>query len=126
LIDPFTGEHLETAVLAYTTSDGARLWETGLDDHGIEASGRSIVASPDGTQVFVLGRAIDGSQRSGPITAALQASSGSLLWSKDYLDDYGGANSLVVHPDGTAVYIAGHVSDRCCNGDWVTIAYSTS
>jgi WD40 repeat protein len=91
----------------YSATSGAEAWHRRFDApaHGADTA-EGLGISPDGTRVFVTGTS-QGSNRD-LATVAYDAASGTQQWLSR--DDSGGddyASDLVVHPDGTRVFVAG-------------------
>jgi hypothetical protein len=116
------------ATVAYNASSGAKLWVkryNGPANGGDFSSG--LVLSPDGSKVFVTGESSDSTFMDYG-TVAYDASTGAGLWVKRYkgpkTDDR--AHAIGVKPDGTTVFVTGSSPGSTPDGDFVTIAYSTT
>jgi len=92
-------------VAAYNAATGTARWTDTLPD----ISPASIAVSPDGSKVVVTGLLISGRTVIYQRTAAFDAATGTLLWSRRYQ----GPNSksfgltVTVRPDSRTVYVAG-------------------
>jgi outer membrane protein assembly factor BamB len=113
--------------IAYDASTGAKLWSKRYDDGANEEMAHVVVASPDGTRVFVVGESWTGfsGADSDYGTVAYDAVTGAKLWVKRYDGpahnaDYPYAAS--VSPDGSALFVMGK-SKGSPDFDYATVAY---
>jgi hypothetical protein len=117
------------ATLAYDTATGTKLWVRLHDDpHHLGESASAVIASPDGTRVFVTGTSQSLSNGSDYATLAYDASSGTKLWASRYNgpdNDTDSASSVVVSPDGTRVFVTGSSLGSTNSEDFATVAYAT-
>jgi DNA-binding beta-propeller fold protein YncE len=112
-------------------SSGAKLWSARYDGpaHGND-QGYPDVVSPDGTKVFVAGRALATTTGADILVVAYNSSTGAKLWSARYSGP--GANSdsaqfVAVSPDGTKVFVTGSsYGGATTRNDYATIAYNAS
>jgi hypothetical protein len=127
------GFNRDYATIAYDTVSGAQLWVSrynGPENSVDEAA--SVIASSDGSKVFVTGHSWSGESFADYATIAYDASSGAELWLTRYNgpggyetnDDY--ATSLAVSPDGSKVFVTGtsHGPGSSNNRDYATVAYN--
>jgi len=115
---------LSYVTLAYSTASGALLWtssytgQLGFGDHIPQ-----IVASPDGSAVFVRGDlGIPGRF----VTIAYQAATGARLWARLFkgLGD-SVSESMMVSPDGSTVFVTGDSFGRVSRA-YATVAYAAA
>jgi sugar lactone lactonase YvrE len=121
-----SGVGADTAYLtiAYDTDDGLRVWSATYD------GGRSIddpvgmVASPDGSRVFVTGYSLVSGDY-GTVTVAHDAATGLQLWFQRTPGSGDFAHSLAVAPDGSILYVTG---TRAQSGqdEFLTVAYGAA
>jgi hypothetical protein len=115
--------------LAYNASNGKKLWRRRFDRGSLDEAS-ALGVSPDGSEVFVAGRA------GGPYgrdldfaTVAYGAASGITDWVARYDGPaHGGdaADALAVSPDGSAVFVTGDSLRTRLNDMYATVAYSAS
>jgi sugar lactone lactonase YvrE len=109
--------------VGYDTQTGVERWVASYDKSGDTDAAEAIAISPDGSRVFVAGRA------SGPdyATIAYDAVSGTQLWAEVYAGDGSDdANSVAVSPDGSEVVVTGTSFSFGGNDDYFTIAFSAA
>ena len=99
---------------AATSTGGTKRWATSYRDHIQENSAQAVVASPDGSAVFVTGIAYDPSTGLGhATTVAYDAATGARRWVARY---YGlGVSaplSIAISPDGSRLFIAGDTTPQ--------------
>ena len=123
----------DCATVAYDTTTGKEQWVArfagwGTSESESSVEGDAVVASPDGSKVFVtgLGGALPAS-RYDYATLAYDATSGSQLWSKrwsgpGYGDDI--PRALGVSPDGSKLFVTG--GSWTTPSGWATVAYGTA
>jgi DNA-binding beta-propeller fold protein YncE len=114
------------ATIAYNAANGKQRWISRYSSPGNNfdaAYGLGI--SPDGTKVFVTGRAGSAWDYG---TVAYNAKDGTQLWAKGYNGPGNGndtATSLGVSPDGTTVFVTGGSEGLGTSQDYATLAYNT-
>ena len=114
------------ATVAYGASTGAQLWVKRYNGSGnSDDKAQSIVASPDGSKVFVTGwtRLASGDYDYG--TVAYDPSTGAKLWVKLYngpanASDF--AHSVAASPDGSTVFVTGESQGVTTGDDYATVA----
>ncbi len=108
---------------------GGREWLAQYSGPGAsDDSGYSVVASPDGTRVYVTGPSHGNGSGFDYATIAYRASTGVQVWVARYDDpsrhgDY--ANAIAVSPNGSRVFVTGG-SYGATSLDYATIAYRAS
>jgi WD40 repeat protein len=112
---------------ATAAGSGTLLWAGRYDgpEHTYD-SASAIVASPDGTKVFLTGESGGGS--ADYATIALDASTGARLWARTYdgpVDGLDQASDIAVGPGGSRVFVTGYSDARHGLGS-ATIAYDAS
>jgi outer membrane protein assembly factor BamB len=119
----------EWATVAYDAATGTQLWSAtyaGPTESGGYPS--KVVASPDGSRVFVAGWTAT-SSGTNYATVAYDAIAGTQLWASTY-DGPGRfgdqANSVAVSRDGSTVFISGTSSGRSGYDNVATLAYDAS
>lgn len=116
----FDVDFVVAAFRARDTADGSgkagdRLWSTTYaSGPGTEDRVNSLVASPDGERLYLVGDSGSGGSRPWA-TVALEAATGNRLWASSFGGSgsgYGGgsAEEVEVSPDGSTVYVAGRVA----------------
>ncbi len=98
-------------IVAYKAASGGRAWSTRIGSQLLFDEVRALAVSPDGSVVFVTGvrRYFDDTDIR---TIALDASTGSVLWSRRYEGTFhqtSAATDLQVSPDGSLVVMVGWV-----------------
>jgi len=117
------------ATLGYDASTGAQLWVSRYADPvNSDDVASAVVASSDGSKVFVTGWI--GAQ-TGPDygTVAYDASSGAQLWARSYNgpgNAFDSALGIAANPDGSKVYVTGWSERSVVDTDYATIAYDAS
>jgi hypothetical protein len=123
------GDGFDYGTVAYDAATGGQLWVARYDGPGGGAdTPKAIGVSADGQMVYVTGGSV-GSLQDDFATVAYDASIGAQEWVARYdsgQDRSDIATRLGVAPDGSMVYVTG--CNRGCfeDGNWVTIAYSSS
>jgi outer membrane protein assembly factor BamB len=118
------------ATVAYDASTGARLWVSryfGANNTGDRSF--SLVASTDGSKVFVTGWSSRHKRNFDFITVAYEAATGRTLWLERYDDPDNGddyAISVGVSNDGSKVFVTGSSTGATQLPDYTTVAYQTS
>jgi outer membrane protein assembly factor BamB len=119
-------DHERGATMGLDTESGAVVWQrtmVGLADgfgwtHG-------VIASPDGSRVYVTGDLPGVNMVDTMVTAAYDAWTGNQVWTEPYVGPFGdgafGAD-LVVSPDGRRLYVAG-TEYGPDSDDYATVAY---
>jgi hypothetical protein len=120
---------VDYATLAYSTADGSQRWVKRFNSapSGFDES-LDLAVSTDGTRLFVTGLSDDGSKTRGDFaTVAYDTANGTPQWLARYNGpanyvDYG--TRIAASPDGTKVFVTG-VSNRAdtTTEDYVTISY---
>ncbi len=124
-----TGRHGEVdyVTLAYSPS-GHVLWEQRYPDGDTgQDAAAAIALSPDGRVVFVGGRTDREDGNAHPSTIAYAADDGELLWeATSTMPDVeaGRVKSIVANPDGSSVFVTGHVWGE--RNDFFTAAYDAT
>jgi outer membrane protein assembly factor BamB len=112
--------------LAYNAATGAVLWRAPYrTPRGISSELLGMAVSPDGSMVLATGVITKGelaSPHGHPhfLTVAYDAATGALLWA-DSTGIVGQANSIVLSPDGSTVFVTGASQTT---GQPTTVAYS--
>jgi hypothetical protein len=125
---PTTGD--DYATVAYEATSGAVVWGRRYSGPGEEDDiPASIVASPDGTMVFVTGYTTRPTTLEDFATVAYNAATGATIWAKVYdgpahSDDR--ASSVATSPDGSKVYVTGYSHGATSNKDFATVAYDAA
>jgi sugar lactone lactonase YvrE len=114
--------------IAYDARTGVRRWIDRYDGPaGAEDYVDSIVASPDGSRVFVTGTSF-GSRSDDVATIAYRVSTGERIWVRRRgpagVQDF--ARGLTVSPDGARVFITATTERAASRSDVVTAAYRAS
>jgi WD40 repeat protein len=113
-----------SAVLAYDSATGATLWT-----RYSPSSPTSVVASPNGSAVFVAGTRKAGDD--GAVvydTQALNPATGALLWSKAYgtSEREGDVTAMTMSPDGSTVFVTGQDQNLNDTYSFATVAYTAA
>ncbi len=110
------------------TAGGTQLWNT-IGDQIHQGSATAMVTSPDGHAVFVTGNIIGTPTVGEPLTIAYNASTGTKLWARRYVNPDGfasAASAMAISPDGSVLFVTGQ-GERATSGDaFTTIAYNAS
>jgi len=123
------GSHiLDYATIAYDAGTGSSLWLRRYNGPGnVPDFAFVVVASPDGSKVFVTGYSGGGFTGDDYATLAYDATTGSTAWLARYDGPVHGADyahGLAVSPDGTRVYVTGESPySTISDSDYATIAY---
>jgi lipocalin len=118
------------ATAAYDASTGSEIWATRYNGPGnADDSAHAIVASPDGSKVFVTGDSTGSTTDSDYATIAYDTSTGTQLWARRYngqnnRDDY--ASALGISPDGSRVFVTGFTRVATGGSSYEAIAYDAS
>jgi WD40 repeat protein len=116
---------MDYATLAYDAATGAPLWLTRYSAGTGDDFGTAVVASPDGSSVFVTGYSL-GSNGFDYVTLAYNSSTGGQAWLARYNgpsngDDF--ALSIAVGADGGKVFVTGYSRGATNASDYATLAY---
>lgn len=132
--------------IAYDAASGARAWTARYGEAGLDETLYKMVASPDGSRVFVTGRRItgepavplvDGSEVE-RVTVAYDGATGAELWAKGWhtttwgpriQQHWGASAAMAVSPTGDRVYVSGQSSDPNLprwGGPAATVAYDAA
>jgi WD40 repeat protein len=110
-------------------------WVARYNGAGGYDRGIGIVASPDGTRIYVTGQSTGGSSGLDFATIAYDAASGQQLWLARYngpanANDspfaFGTGKAIAVSPDGTKVFVTGTSTNSNGIGSYITIAYNAA
>ncbi|MEX2439608.1 MAG: PQQ-binding-like beta-propeller repeat protein [Actinomycetota bacterium] len=123
--------HRDYTTVAYDPDTGDRLWVRRFDGpDGLRDHARALEVSPDGSAVVITGftKRSSGVADLDIATVALDAASGSRLWSAVQAGATGGTdvgNAVDFSADGSTVFVGGH---RTNDGDvdYVTLAYDAA
>jgi DNA-binding beta-propeller fold protein YncE len=115
--------------IAYNAATGDVLWVALFSNHvgPDRPSATAVAVSPDGSKVFVTGF-VERQNRSYPFTFAYGASTGAVVWHKQYgeIQDPGATpTGLAVSPDGMRVLVTGSAQTLGAD-EIVTFAYGAS
>ncbi len=116
--------------IAYATTTGDKLWKASYDGpaHGAD-DGVGVVASPDGSAVFVTGTSAGDTTGSDYATVAYDAGTGAQLWAKRYDGPGHGDDSTIsigFSPDGSNLFVTGDSIGKAGDLDFATVAYDTA
>jgi WD40 repeat protein len=120
------GGHTATAS---STAGGTELWSARYLEGNGSDSANSVVASPDGSKVFVTGTSPAVSSPGDYATVAYDAATGAGLWVRRYNGPGNSsdvANSAAVAPDGSTIFVTGSSLGATSNFDYATIAYDAA
>ena len=113
----------QIVTVAYNAATGAICWTQVVGTYA--AGGQSVAVSPDGSTVFIAGTAECGKPiNSCYVTAAYNAATGAAVWTQE-LENSGGAWSMAMSPDGSAVFVTGLVPSPT-QTVFLTIAYNAA
>jgi WD40 repeat protein len=115
------------ATIAYGATTGTREWVARYSGPGANYDHPwSIVASPDGSKVFVTGQSFRGAVTGEDFaTFAYSASTGAVLWSSFHSSagrETDVAWSIAASPDGSKVFVTGRAGST--QPDYATVAYA--
>ena len=126
----YSGSWWDYTTIAYSASNGTRLWLRTYDGPGRQDDEAELLAvSPDGGTVYVSGYSQGDGTDADFATIAYDASTGSELWLRRYngpddFNDY--PEALVVSPDGTRVFVTGHSDFPDTPNHYATVAYDAA
>jgi WD40 repeat protein len=115
------------ATIAYDAATGAVRWFRRYDGPGHRSElAESVAVSSDGSTVVVTGSSPSETPYFDYATIAYDAASGAVRWVRRYdgpanRNDY--AQSAIVSPDGSTVFVTGTSDGGTSNDDYATIAY---
>ena len=125
--------HAETtdyATVAYDAATGARLWTARYGGPAGDSFSAAIAVSPDGSAVFVTGESATTSGGIAYATVAYDAATGARLWAARYAGSaatgVSSADSVVVSPDGSTVFVTGSAATTTGVSGYATIAYAAA
>jgi outer membrane protein assembly factor BamB len=115
--------------VAYDARTGKRVWTRLYDGPAHASDGATfILASPDGSTVYVTGESAAQNLLFDYATVAYSASSGRRVWVKRY-NGPGNRDDIPWHlaasPDGSTVYVTGESVGAAGGFDYATLAYSS-
>jgi hypothetical protein len=120
-----SGAASDFTTVSYDAMSGSKLWARRYDGpaHGNDLA-VAVVASADGSRVFVTGQSDDGTGTADFATVAYGGTTGASLWSARYgTPDRELVSAAAAAPDGSAVFITGAVTTPASGQDFTTIAY---
>jgi hypothetical protein len=116
-------------VASYDARTGGPRWQRQIDGPAHSDDFVSAMsASPDGSEIFVVGAFGPGTGTSGAIEA-LDTSSGSVVWGRSIggsAGKPGWINAVVPSPDGHIVYTTGYAPGPLVNSEVTTVAYDAT
>jgi outer membrane protein assembly factor BamB len=117
------------ATIAYDAATGASLWTRRFNGpaNGNDRA-QSIVASPDGSRVFVTGSS-QGAMFDDYATIAYEAATGAALWTRRFngpANTNDAPSSIVLTPDGSKVIVTGAIGTETSSSNYGTVAYDAS
>ena len=119
---------VDYVTIAYDASIGNAIWrkrfDGGRNDYAV-----SIVASPDGANVYVTGFSRKPGQRADYLTVAMDVVTGEMTWHKRYNgpnDLWDTPSALVTSPDSSTLFVTGTIEGEIPDADFSTIAYDAS
>jgi DNA-binding beta-propeller fold protein YncE len=128
-----TGESLgstsfqDYATVAYDATTGGKLWSARYNGPVNSTDlGKSVAVSPDGGTVFVTGKSTGRNDLYNYATVSYDAVTGRRKWEARYngrRSSDNGANSVVVSPDGSRVFVTGYGAP---GPDYATVAYDAA
>jgi PQQ-like domain len=126
-VSPAPGANHDYATVAYDASTGSTLWVRRYDGpvKGSDAA-NAVVASPDGSAVYVTGESEGHSHRE-YATIAYAAATGAVLWARRYTAGRSdSANALATSADGSMVVVTGLSAGDGTSYDYATVAYDAA
>ena len=115
------------ATIDYNAESGKAVWGRRYTSPGNNFDAPyGLGVSPDGTKVFVTGRAGSAWDYA---TVAYDLKNGTQQWAKGYNGPGNGrdsANGIGVSPDGTEVFVTGGSDGSTTSQDYATLAYSST
>ena len=119
----------QTTVRSTTTTGGSMLWIEKYPGHATQgegAEGTAVVASPDGSAVFVTGSTDKAGVGLG-VTEAYNATTGAGIWRSTFRDR--GRNAfyaIATSPDGSKVFVTGGQTGGLNGSNYATVAYNAA
>jgi DNA-binding beta-propeller fold protein YncE len=107
-VAPSSPIDFDTSVLAYDTRSGAQRWRTDYAGPARHAYAQWVVASPDGTRVYVGTDLNDAGGAAGAVVLALDAATGAQLWSTMLDTDSTEEVEIVARGAGDRLLISRH------------------
>jgi hypothetical protein len=130
---PQGSDYGDYATVAYDAATGTQLWvrRYSAPRERSDDIAYALGVSPDGSKVFVTGRAFYGPTPAhyDYATIAYDAATGIQLWLKRYAGPAGGddiARALGVSLDGSTVFVTGESLGSTSGNDYGTVAYDTA
>jgi WD40 repeat protein len=120
------GGDLDYATVAYAAATGSTIWaKRYAGPGGGDDFPAAVSVSPNGSNVFVTGTALQTPTSADFTTIAYEASTGQFMWGAQYARPVARAESLAVSPDGSRVFICGqiHGMGGIHDYDYATVAY---
>jgi hypothetical protein len=120
------GGDLDYATVAYAAAAGSTIWaKRYAGPGGGDDFPAAVSVSPNGSNVFVTGTALQTPTSADFTTIAYEASTGQFMWGAQYARPVARAESLAVSPDGSRVFICGqiHGMGGIHDYDYATVAY---
>jgi hypothetical protein len=129
-----SGTGPDYTTIAYDAAGGTPLWTSRYNGLGFHDSAHAILASPDGSTVFVTGGSSDGGIQDyhDYVTVAYDSNSGAELWVQRYNGPGNGpddTNAIAVSPDGSKVFATGFSLGLVgveSAADYATVAYDAA
>ena len=114
------------ATVAYDGVDGTQLWVARYRPAGADPSS-DVVASPDGTSVFVQGNLWNGTSEDF-VAISYDAAIGTQRWATHLGSPWNGfddSTSAGISPDGHVLYLTGRTQDPSSDYGYLTVAFRT-
>lgn len=119
-----SGTQADYLTLAYDTRTGEEIWSTREEGPGKDEAA-SLVASSDGSMVFVTGSSSTVATGPDCLTSAYDAATGEQVWSHRYAGPFrfsDGGTAVAASPDGSTVFVTGHAWAFDTGHHFLTIA----
>jgi PQQ-like domain len=130
---PPGSSYRDYVTIAYDAASGSRLWTQQYSAPRAKSTdvAYALGVSPDGSKVFVTGKAWYGPSPASYdyATVAYDAATGTQLWLSRYDKTGGGddiARALSISPDGSQVFVTGQSFESASGDDYATVAYDSS
>jgi DNA-binding beta-propeller fold protein YncE len=123
------GASLDFSTVAYEASNGRELWVATYGRAATFDGAGFVLASPDGSTVFVTGQSTGRTRADDYATVAYSASTGDQLWVARYNgpgDSVDAARRLAIDPDGSTLYVTGESVGKSEGFDYATVAYDSA